>query len=226
MLGPVAHRFIALIAALIAGATAAVVTSRYVASSSAENQNALPRGARYLAAAYGPDRYSQFAEEWIVRDFFQDKRDGVFVEVGVNLRMPETCAAMGRAQLERLDGLLLARAECVQLYRQAFEAVPGLSFQEPPPGALHAWQTFAVVLPDGKDRKRIIAALADQQIEAGVATYALHRIGSLADRPSIKGRRFPVADALHDRALALPLYGGMTQAEVGRVADALKTALR
>jgi FkbM family methyltransferase len=84
MLGPVAHRFIALIAALIAGATAAVVTSRYVASSSAENQNALPRGARYLAAAYGPDRYSQFAEEWIVRDFFQDKRDGVFVDAGAN----------------------------------------------------------------------------------------------------------------------------------------------
>lgn len=48
------------------------------------DRNALPRGARYLAAAYGPDRYSQFAEEWIIRDFFQDKRAGVFVDVGAN----------------------------------------------------------------------------------------------------------------------------------------------
>jgi FkbM family methyltransferase len=52
--------------------------------SSRPDANALPRGARYLAAAYGPDRYSQFAEEWIIRDFFQDKRGGVFVDAGAN----------------------------------------------------------------------------------------------------------------------------------------------
>lgn len=37
-----------------------------------------------LEAAYGPDRNSERAEEWIVRDFFQDARDGVFVDVGAN----------------------------------------------------------------------------------------------------------------------------------------------
>jgi FkbM family methyltransferase len=47
-------------------------------------ENALPPGARYLAAAYGPSRYSQFAEEWIIRDFFQDRRDLFFVDVGAN----------------------------------------------------------------------------------------------------------------------------------------------
>jgi len=47
-------------------------------------QNALPRGARYLQAAYGPDRYSQFAEEWIIRDFFKHRRNGFFVDVGAN----------------------------------------------------------------------------------------------------------------------------------------------
>lgn len=37
-----------------------------------------------LARAYGPTHFSQFAEEWIIRDFFEDKRDGVFVDVGAN----------------------------------------------------------------------------------------------------------------------------------------------
>jgi FkbM family methyltransferase len=46
--------------------------------------NPLPRGAQYLQKAYGPSRYSQFAEEWIIRDFFQDRRGGVFVDVGAN----------------------------------------------------------------------------------------------------------------------------------------------
>ena len=36
----------------------------------------------WLRDAYGPDRFSQYAEEWIVRDFFQDRRDGFFVDVG------------------------------------------------------------------------------------------------------------------------------------------------
>jgi FkbM family methyltransferase len=35
-----------------------------------------------LAKAYGPERNSEYAEEWIVRDFFKDERGGVFVDVG------------------------------------------------------------------------------------------------------------------------------------------------
>lgn len=37
-----------------------------------------------LKAAYGPGRHSEHAEEWIVRDFFSDKRGGFFVDVGAN----------------------------------------------------------------------------------------------------------------------------------------------
>lgn len=37
-----------------------------------------------LAETYGPASNSQHAEEWIIRDFFQDQRDGVFVDVGAN----------------------------------------------------------------------------------------------------------------------------------------------
>lgn len=48
-----------------------------------EESSELPEGAKYLAG-YGPNRYSQFAEEWIIRDFFKDRRDGVFVDIGAN----------------------------------------------------------------------------------------------------------------------------------------------
>jgi FkbM family methyltransferase len=71
-----------LVAALILAAGVAVAVSRRTAPTN--EREALPHGARYLAAAYGPDRYSQFAEEWIIRDFFQDRRGGVFVDVGAN----------------------------------------------------------------------------------------------------------------------------------------------
>jgi len=37
-----------------------------------------------LQQKYGPARNSEHEEEWIIRDFFHDKRDGVFVDVGAN----------------------------------------------------------------------------------------------------------------------------------------------
>jgi FkbM family methyltransferase len=37
-----------------------------------------------LAGRFGPARHSRYGEEWIIRDFFQDRRGGVFVDVGAN----------------------------------------------------------------------------------------------------------------------------------------------
>ena len=151
---------------------------------------------------------------------------GHFTEVGMNLRLPEMAAAMGRVQLGELDGLLLGRAELVTLYRQQLEGIEGLSFQEPPDSHVHAWQTFAVCVPRGVDRAQVIARLGEAGIESGPATYAVHRIGSMKGLARAEGGEFPVADVLHDRSLALPLYGGMTVDEVGRVTEALISALK
>ena len=38
----------------------------------------------WLAQTYGPHRQSQYYEEWIVRDFFRDRRSGVFVDIGAS----------------------------------------------------------------------------------------------------------------------------------------------
>jgi len=71
-------------AGCVATALAMLVYTHHLAAPDPAGANALPRGARYLQAAYGPSRYSQFAEEWIIRDFFQDRRGGFFLDVGAN----------------------------------------------------------------------------------------------------------------------------------------------
>jgi FkbM family methyltransferase len=45
---------------------------------------ALTAESRGLRSAYGPHSNSQYEEEWVIRDFFQGKREGVFVDVGAN----------------------------------------------------------------------------------------------------------------------------------------------
>lgn len=38
----------------------------------------------YFETTYGPDHYSEREEEWLIRDYFQDRRGGIFVDVGAN----------------------------------------------------------------------------------------------------------------------------------------------
>ncbi len=67
----------------ITGLVAAIVTVLVVLAVGAFAQMA-NRNAEHewFKEAYGPDQYSQFGEEWLVRDFFHDQRDGVFVDIG------------------------------------------------------------------------------------------------------------------------------------------------
>jgi perosamine synthetase len=150
---------------------------------------------------------------------------GRFVRVGTNARLTEVGAAIGCAQLERLDALVAERRLLVDGYRRrlASQVASGrISPQEPPSGAMHAYQTFAVLLAADLDRAAVIASLAAAGVESGPATYAFHR---LPTHPGGVRGPLPVADALHDRSLALPLWPGMRSAELDRVADALAAAV-
>lgn len=71
-------------AGCLSTALALFVYTHHIAGPAPAGANALPPGAQHFQAKYGPGRYSQFAEEWIIRDFFQDRRGGVFVDVGAN----------------------------------------------------------------------------------------------------------------------------------------------
>ena len=67
---------------LSVGVTAGYSYAR--ARMNARTLDALSVESRALARVYGPDTNSQYEEEWIIRDFFKDKRDGTFVDVGAN----------------------------------------------------------------------------------------------------------------------------------------------
>ncbi|HEV8321409.1 MAG TPA: aminotransferase class I/II-fold pyridoxal phosphate-dependent enzyme [Myxococcota bacterium] len=166
--------------------------------------------------------------------------DGRFAEPALNLRFPEMAAAMGRAQLGRLDEAVRRRRAHAARYR-ALLADLGLGFQEGGEGVLHPYQTFAVALADAMPaRDAVLAALRARGVEATLASFALHRLPHLAgssgeaaadaaeaaEAAAATGdARFPVASYLADRAVALPLFPQMTAEDVDHVAASLRAAL-
>jgi perosamine synthetase len=146
---------------------------------------------------------------------------GDFVEPAGNHRLTEVAAALGLAQLARLDAILDERRRVAERYRAH---LPSLTFQEAVAGAAPNHQTIGAILPDGIDRDTLVASLATEGVQAGRLSYALSRVPTVASRALVSSN--PVhTERIIDTSLALPAYEGMTDAEQDRVVDALRRAL-
>jgi len=144
---------------------------------------------------------------------------GSFVVAAGNARMTDMAAALGLAQLQRLDEIVARRRELAALYREALGGE--LDLQATPEGGVSNYQTFGAILPIGHDRKAVIEKLKLRGIEAGILSYAIHRLGSFAgDQASL-----PIAEHIAARGIALPLYPQMRNSEIGEVVESLRGVL-
>lgn len=143
---------------------------------------------------------------------------GEFARASGNHRLSEMAAAIGIAQLARLDAMLDRRRALAERYRRAIS----LETQRERDGARSNWQTFGAVLPDGIDRDLFVSKMRERGVEVGRLSYALHRL------PSMKGHGgagFPVSERLDRQGVALPLHTLLTDPEQDTVLAALDAVL-
>jgi len=141
-----------------------------------------------------------------------------FVLPGLNYRMTEIQAAIGRVQLSKFESILNKRRIFVQQYLQGLQSCPGL--QLPANHPQHTWQTLMVRLARDTDRARIIQQLALEGIESGPGSVAGHLAAHFQPQPAL-----PVSESLHHRGLALPLHAGLEPSQVDLVIEAVQRQL-
>jgi dTDP-4-amino-4,6-dideoxygalactose transaminase len=141
---------------------------------------------------------------------------------GFNYRLDEIRAVVGLAQLRRLPEENAARAEVVARYRDQLHGTSGLTMPFAPVEGLEPSHHLAVVvLPEGAERDGIRASLEDRGIQTSVHYPPIH--GFTAYHGS--HRVLPRTDALAERLLTLPLYGGLRDEQVEAVIDGLLQTL-
>lgn len=156
--------------------------------------------------------------------------------VGFNYRMTDVQAAIGVAQVERLDEILAARATVAAGYGEALASKGAAPAGDGDPDGLvlpcadrgdeeRSWFVYTVQLPAGVDRDAVIAALAAEEIQSKAYLPCVHTMAPYRERFGFKGGEFPVAERVAARSLALPFFGAMTEPQVERVCDALASAL-
>jgi dTDP-4-amino-4,6-dideoxygalactose transaminase len=143
-----------------------------------------------------------------------------FVLAGLNYRMTNFQAALGRVQMRRLDGWIAEREGLQARYRQALE---GSCIALPARVDGHAWQTFMVVLPSAVDRGRVMSELKEAGIESNQGAQALHVQPHFLARYPDEARRLEggAAGRLCRQGLALPLFPDMGGTAVESVSCAL-----
>jgi perosamine synthetase len=146
--------------------------------------------------------------------------------LGFNYRLPDLAAALGVAQLEKLDAMLERRAAVASRYEDGLAGIEGLTTPIAARGAeRRSWFVYVVSLPDRADRGAVIAALAERGIAAKAYLPCIHLFPHLRELGYREGQ-FPVAEAASARSLALPFFPSMSESQVDRVCTELASALR
>ncbi len=142
--------------------------------------------------------------------------------LGFNYRLSDVAAALGVAQLERLDGLLAERERVAALYGERLAGVEGLDLPTPGRGLeRRSWFVYVAQLPDDVDRDAVIGSLAEGGIASKAYLPCIHLLPFFRERFGFRGGEFPVAERVSTRSLALPFFTRMTEEQVDRVCDAL-----
>ena len=149
-----------------------------------------------------------------------------FPMVGFNYRMTNIEAAIGLAQLERIDWHLSRRREIAGWYREELADVEGIELSPQAPWAESAFWIACAVLDTAKfgSRDDVMAALDEDGIETRPFFYPLHTLPMY--RQLSEGREFPVAEDLALRGMNLPSSATLTRQDVAYVSARLRGVAR
>ena len=148
-------------------------------------------------------------------------------ELGYNYRLSELACALGLAQMQRIESILVLREKAARTYADALQMIPQLIL--PPltlPARRISWFVYVVRLRaefSQHDRDDLLSTLAAQGIACGRYFAPIHQ------QPCYAAWRhrhaLPVTESHAARTLALPFFTRIASAQIAAVAQALQSAL-
>jgi perosamine synthetase len=150
------------------------------------------------------------------------------VRLGFNYRLSELHAALGLAQLERIDDILASREEVARRYSHELAGVEQLQLLENDSRTKRSWFVYIVRFrsfsPESL-RDRVRAALRDKGIASQIYFTPIHQQPFFQKCLPDNVPALPYTDQAADECLALPFHTRLSETEIKSVCDAIKDAL-
>ena len=147
--------------------------------------------------------------------------------LGYNYRIDDVSAALGIAQVEKLDRILELRAEVAARYADLLGEIESVEIPlADDADHKRSWFVYVVQVAKGIDRNGVMAKLSEQGIASKPYLPSIHLQPYWRERFETKEGMFPVSENLSRRSLALPFHTRLERADQERVAEALASSLR
>jgi len=169
-------------------------------------------------------RVRDFRSHGIVRDSNRLRQsDGPWYyevqSLGYNYRLSDLHAALGLSQLRKLDRFLARRRAIAREYSTSLAELPTIDLPDTRPGVDHAWHLYVIRARGGRAaRSELYKQLRAGGLGVQVHYVPVHHHPLYRDMGYVVGQ-FPKAEAFYDSALSIPMYPGLTDADVARVIE-------
>ena len=157
---------------------------------------------------------------------FGARRRFVHEELGHNFRLTNLQAAIGLAQVERIDVVVERKREVARRYLAGLAGLP-LRLPVERPWARNVYWMFGVVLDEGTglDAESFAALLHAEGVETRPFFFGMHEQPALLRRGLFAGERHPVTEAISRRGLYLPSGVALRDEQVDEVVAAVRRVL-
>ncbi|QDU71666.1 DegT/DnrJ/EryC1/StrS family aminotransferase [Mucisphaera calidilacus] len=151
--------------------------------------------------------------------------------LGYNYRLSEIAAAIGLAQLDRLEAILEKRRDVACEYIMRLKELEDIILPTVPPGheTTMSWFVFVIRLAADygrQERDRIIAGLRRHDVGASNYFPCIHLQPFYREQFGYKQGDFPVAESISDRTIALPFFNRMDPTQIELVTHTLKVMIQ
>jgi perosamine synthetase len=154
---------------------------------------------------------------YLVTQAKDDPLEYVHRAIGFNYRMPSLAAALGSAQLARIDSHLEAKRRIADRYAQGLEGVPGIGLMPAAEWASPAWWLYTIRVDGqrfGRSSRELMRLLAREGISTRPVFQPMHLSAAHAGAQALGG---DVAERIVAEALCLPSSVGLTEEDQQRV---------
>lgn len=160
--------------------------------------------------------------------YFKPERRFYHTDIGYNFRMTNLQAALGLAQLERIEDFIEKKRRLGKYYRQRLEEIPGVRFQLEKPWARSVYWMCSIMLENeiGLTAEDMIEGLKAKGIGSRPFFLGLHEQPVFKDMGLFKGEQYPVAERAHRQGLYLPSGLTLTEESVDQVCSAVKDIIQ
>lgn len=155
---------------------------------------------------------------------FHPKQRFLHVDIGFNYRMTNVQAAIGLAQLEKIEIMVEARRRNAKLYLDLLSDIPNLTLPVELDYVKNVYWMFGVLVEEdfGMSRNKLMVELKKRGVETRTFFYPMHCQPAFSNLGLVSNESFPVAESLGKKGLYLPSGSGLSNEQVFNICKVIK----